>query len=181
MTLCSQFTRQTAWLECRFVCDYLTATAPTNSSMASSSGYSKRSSSVKRLLQEAKELAGESTNDGIHAAPFEENLYHWHFTIEGPKDSEFDGGLYHGRITVSGCLSLHAVLARRSATSARWTARRADEALNWLHEADYVVCLDCSCRLNTPSKRRVSQGSLCPAHRWLGILETQFYPTVPQE
>lgn len=68
--------------------------------MASTSGYSKRSSSVKRLLQEAKELAGESTNDGIHAAPFEENLYHWHFTIEGPKDSEFDGGLYHGRITV---------------------------------------------------------------------------------
>lgn len=79
--------------------------------MASTSGYSKRSSSVKRLLQEAKELATETTNDGIHAAPFEENLYHWHFTIEGPKDSEFDGGLYHGRITVSlallPCLACH--------------------------------------------------------------------------
>lgn len=67
--------------------------------MASTSAYSKRSSSVKRLLQEAKELASE-TGDGIHAAPFEDNLYHWHFTITGPKDSEFEGGLYHGRITV---------------------------------------------------------------------------------
>lgn len=68
--------------------------------MASASGYSKRSSSVKRLLQEAKELASTS-HEGIHAAPFEEDMYNWHFTIEGPKDSEFDGGLYHGRITVS--------------------------------------------------------------------------------
>jgi ubiquitin-conjugating enzyme E2 J1 len=67
---------------------------------STAAGYSKRSSSVKRLLQEAKELAG-AAEDGIHAAPFEENLYHWHFTIEGPKDSEFDGGLYHGRICVS--------------------------------------------------------------------------------
>lgn len=67
------------------------------------------------MLQEAKELAGEGANDGIHAAPFEENLYHWHFTIEGPKDSEFDGGLYHGRITVSWLCT--AVVA---ATSAGW-------------------------------------------------------------
>ncbi|KAK9893443.1 UBC-like protein [Cystobasidium minutum MCA 4210] len=67
--------------------------------MASASGYSKRSSSVKRLLQEAKELASTS-HEGIHAAPFEEDMYNWHFTIEGPKDSEFDGGLYHGRITL---------------------------------------------------------------------------------
>lgn len=28
----------------------------------------------------------------------QDNLFEWHFTIRGPKDTEFDGGVYHGRI-----------------------------------------------------------------------------------
>mgnify|MGYP002389810353 CR=1 FL=1 len=29
---------------------------------------------------------------------FQDNLFEWHFTIRGPKDTEFEGGVYHGRI-----------------------------------------------------------------------------------
>jgi len=28
----------------------------------------------------------------------QDDLFEWHFTIRGPKDTEFDGGIYHGRI-----------------------------------------------------------------------------------
>lgn len=64
---------------------------------SSPSKYNARSSSVKRLLQEAKELAS-LTEDGIYAAPLEDNLHEFHFCIRGPEDSEFKGGIYHGRI-----------------------------------------------------------------------------------
>jgi ubiquitin-conjugating enzyme E2 J1 len=68
--------------------------------MASPKTYNSRSSSVKRLLAEARELAN-LAEDGIYAAPLEENLHEFHFCIRGPQDSEFEGGLYHGRIIVS--------------------------------------------------------------------------------
>lgn len=67
---------------------------------SSPSKYNARSSSVKRLLQEAKELVS-LTEDGIYAAPLEDNLHEFHFCIRGPEDSEFKGGIYHGRIIVS--------------------------------------------------------------------------------
>lgn len=69
--------------------------------MATTSSYNTRSSSVKRLLQESKELVN-LKEDGIYAAPLEDNLHEFHFTIRGPADSEFQGGIYHGRILVSG-------------------------------------------------------------------------------
>ena len=72
--------------------------------MASPKTYNSRSSSVKRLLAEAKELAS-LEDEGIYAAPLEENLHEFHFCIRGPADTEFEGGIYHGRIIVS--LSLH--------------------------------------------------------------------------
>jgi ubiquitin-conjugating enzyme E2 J1 len=35
----------------------------------------------------------------LYAAPLEENLFEWHFTIRGaPEPSPFAGGVYHGRI-----------------------------------------------------------------------------------
>ena len=32
------------------------------------------------------------------AYPLEENMFDWHFTLRGPKDTSFEGGIYHGRI-----------------------------------------------------------------------------------
>merc|ERR1719491_1628176 len=34
----------------------------------------------------------------IVAAPLENNLFIWHFTISGADDTEFEGGRYHGKI-----------------------------------------------------------------------------------
>lgn len=47
-------------------------------------------------MREACELK-EPTED-YSAAPVNDNLFEWHFTIRGAADTEFEGGLYHGRI-----------------------------------------------------------------------------------
>ncbi|KAI8336575.1 ubiquitin-conjugating enzyme/RWD-like protein [Chlamydoabsidia padenii] len=59
--------------------------------------YNLKNSAVKRILQEAKELANEKTSE-YEAHPLEDNIFEWHFTVIGPKDTDFDGGRYHGRI-----------------------------------------------------------------------------------
>ncbi|RKP09708.1 ubiquitin-conjugating enzyme/RWD-like protein, partial [Thamnocephalis sphaerospora] len=57
---------------------------------------------VRRLLQEVKELQREPSSQFV-AYPLEDNLFEWHFTIRGPKDTSFEGGRqrvrrYHGRL-----------------------------------------------------------------------------------
>lgn len=37
-------------------------------------------------------------SDQYVAAPLETNMFDWHFTLRGPRDTEFEGGIYHGRI-----------------------------------------------------------------------------------
>ena len=54
---------------------------------------------VKRLLREARELREGACSD-FHAAPLDDNLFEWHFTIAGPDGTAFEGGRYHGRITL---------------------------------------------------------------------------------
>lgn len=58
--------------------------------------YNMKCPGVKRLMREALELA-DATEDYC-ARPLEDNLFEWHFTIRGPKGTEFEGGIYHGRI-----------------------------------------------------------------------------------
>lgn len=60
--------------------------------------YNTRSPAVKRLMKEAAELC--SATADYQAAPLEENLFEWHFTVRGPADTDFQGGVYHGRILV---------------------------------------------------------------------------------
>ncbi|KAF9122620.1 Ubiquitin-conjugating enzyme E2 J1 [Mortierella sp. 14UC] len=59
--------------------------------------YNKKSSAVKRIMQEARELMREPSTD-FAANPLETDIFEWHFTIRGPEETEFEGGLYHGRI-----------------------------------------------------------------------------------
>lgn len=33
-----------------------------------------------------------------YASPLEDNLFEWHFTVQGPPSTDFEGGVYHGRI-----------------------------------------------------------------------------------
>jgi len=60
--------------------------------------YNTRSPAVKRLMKEAAELSVATAD--YQAAPLEENLFEWHFTVRGPGETDFQGGVYHGRIIV---------------------------------------------------------------------------------
>ncbi|KAI0797786.1 ubiquitin-conjugating enzyme/RWD-like protein [Abortiporus biennis] len=60
-------------------------------------GYNKNSSAIKRIMQEARELANDPCTD-YTAAPLEDDIFEWHCTIRGTPDTEFEGGLYHFRI-----------------------------------------------------------------------------------
>jgi ubiquitin-conjugating enzyme E2 J1 len=51
---------------------------------------------VKRLMREAREL--HDATDEYYAYPLEENLFEWHFTVQGPPSTDFEGGVYHGKI-----------------------------------------------------------------------------------
>jgi len=63
----------------------------------SSFNYNMNSAAVKRIMKELSEL--QSQNSTLFTAlPLEDNLFEWHFTIRGPRDTEFFGGVYHGRI-----------------------------------------------------------------------------------
>ncbi|WWC63329.1 uncharacterized protein I303_105929 [Kwoniella dejecticola CBS 10117] len=58
-----------------------------------------RSTAVKRIMQEASELASADIDeDGFVAAPLEDDIFEWHCTMRGVSGSEYDGGLYHLRI-----------------------------------------------------------------------------------
>ncbi|BGP22589.1 ubiquitin-conjugating enzyme E2 J1 [Rhodotorula toruloides] len=61
-------------------------------------GLSTRSAGVRRLLQEAKELENDDCPD-FAAAPLEDDLFSWHFTIRGP-GGDYEGGLYHGKMVL---------------------------------------------------------------------------------
>lgn len=57
--------------------------------------------SVKRLMKEARQMAKNYDKTGeIFAQPIGDgdNLFDWHFTIRGPRDSPFENGIYHGRL-----------------------------------------------------------------------------------
>ncbi|KAJ1971265.1 Ubiquitin-conjugating enzyme E2 32 [Dimargaris verticillata] len=55
------------------------------------------SSAVKRLMKEWRGLRKEPSAL-FDAAPLEDNLFEWHFTIRGQPDTDYAGGKYHGRI-----------------------------------------------------------------------------------
>lgn len=65
--------------------------------MATTTSHNKKSSAVKRILSEARELASDTSTE-YTAAPLEDNIFEWHFTLRGPSSTEFADGLYHGRI-----------------------------------------------------------------------------------
>ncbi|KAG5182262.1 ubiquitin-conjugating enzyme/RWD-like protein [Tribonema minus] len=52
---------------------------------------------IKRIHADIRELNLEPSPN-YHAAPLEDNLFDWHFTLRGPQGTDFQGGIYHGRI-----------------------------------------------------------------------------------
>lgn len=56
-----------------------------------------RNPTIKRIMKEMKEMQTLGSWQ-LTAAPLDDNIYEWHFTIRGPSDTAFDGGIYHGSI-----------------------------------------------------------------------------------
>ena len=57
------------------------------------------SDASRRIIRELKELQKNPSKSWV-AAPNDDNLFEWFFTVRGPAGSEFEGGLYHGRIVL---------------------------------------------------------------------------------
>lgn len=65
----------------------------------------KNASAMKRIMSEMQELANDTSLE-YAAAPTEvrrthlwqDNLFEWHFTLRGPRGTEFERGMYHGKI-----------------------------------------------------------------------------------
>ncbi|CAK9830135.1 Ubiquitin-conjugating enzyme E2 J1 [Anthophora retusa] len=74
----------------------LLTSADTLAEMSFEGKYNAKSPAVKRLMREAQELH-EATEE-YYASPLEDNLFEWHFTVQGPPLTDFEGGVYHGRI-----------------------------------------------------------------------------------
>jgi len=47
-------------------------------------------------MREACEL--KEPTEEYWANPLDDNLFEWHFTVQGPPGTDFEGGMYHGRI-----------------------------------------------------------------------------------
>ncbi|OWY90522.1 Ubiquitin-conjugating enzyme E2, partial [Phytophthora megakarya] len=72
-----------------------------------------RNTAIKRIQGDVREMIT-NPSDQYAAAPLEvsnyqhypvrsdffaqTNMFDWHFTLRGPRDTEFEGGIYHGRI-----------------------------------------------------------------------------------
>lgn len=56
-----------------------------------------KSPSLRRIQADVRELSLDPS-DRYHAAPLEEDMFEWHFTIRGSDTTDFEGGIYHGRI-----------------------------------------------------------------------------------
>ncbi|KAL8999352.1 MAG: hypothetical protein Q9169_001778 [Polycauliona sp. 2 TL-2023] len=61
--------------------------------------FNTKSPTIKRILKEATELRS-NPDPTLHAAPLEDNLFVWHFTLQGPPSTPYAEGIYHGRITL---------------------------------------------------------------------------------
>ncbi|KAF0979152.1 hypothetical protein FDP41_001495 [Naegleria fowleri] len=68
-----------------------------NLSIPTTSNMNKSHHGIKRILSEVRELQ-KNPSDEYEAHPLEDNLFEWHFTLSGPKGTDFEGGIYHGRI-----------------------------------------------------------------------------------
>ena len=52
---------------------------------------------IKRIQADVRELQ-KHPSFRYFAAPLEDNMFEWHFTIRGPTGTDFESGVYHGRL-----------------------------------------------------------------------------------
>lgn len=54
---------------------------------------------INRLKSERNQLLS-NPSEGINAYPIKNDFYNWHFTFQGPEDTEYEGGYYHGHMKI---------------------------------------------------------------------------------
>ena len=74
-------------------------------------------------MREAAELANAPSPD-YFAAPLEDNLFEWHFTLRGPPESPYASGIYHGRITLPATYPMRPPSFRFLSPSGRFEVNR---------------------------------------------------------
>ncbi|RPA91899.1 UBC-like protein [Choiromyces venosus 120613-1] len=85
--------------------------------------FNTKSPTIKRIFREAEELSKNPTED-YHAAPLDENLFEWHFTLRGPPGTPYSEGIYHGRITLPPLYPLRPPSFRFMTPSGRFEVNR---------------------------------------------------------
>lgn len=63
----------------------------------SATKWNAKNPAVRRIMQEIRELQQEESTEFI-AEALEEDIFEFAFVVQGPPDTEFEGGVYHGRI-----------------------------------------------------------------------------------
>ncbi|MCJ1311205.1 hypothetical protein MMC25_004876 [Agyrium rufum] len=86
-------------------------------------GFNTKSPTIKRILQESRELSL-SPDPFLQAAPLETNLFEWHFTIAGPPSTPYADGIYHGRIVLPSTYPLRPPSFRFLTPSGRFETNR---------------------------------------------------------
>ena len=56
-----------------------------------------RNASIRRLQQELRDISNDPEYN-YEVVPIEDNIFEWHFSIQGAPDSAYEGGIYHGKI-----------------------------------------------------------------------------------
>ena len=59
------------------------------------SQFSLKNTGVRRIMEEVNEMK-KDPSDQYHAMPLEDNIFDWHFTLRGPKGTDFEGGFFRG-------------------------------------------------------------------------------------
>ena len=62
-----------------------------------------------RIMAEIKDMQ-KNPPDGITAAPLEQDLFEWHFTIKGADKTEFEGIFVFIFFFICLCLSIHIII-----------------------------------------------------------------------
>jgi len=54
---------------------------------------------TKRLTQELKAIQKNPIiNPRVYTTPLEDNIREWHYVVEGPRDTPYEGGYYWGKL-----------------------------------------------------------------------------------
>lgn len=86
---------------------------------------------MKRILSEARELQHDESTE-YAAAPLENNIFEWHWTLRGAPGTEFEEGIYHGRVVLPSEYPFRPPSLLVLTPNGRWEVNKKVSRLGWL-------------------------------------------------